>query len=216
MIRDNQDREGEASVKSSVESVALRESANQLIEELGRNEIASYLRKRIAEVTNYEERIDLIASYALLEKEEAFDVLRTLATQPSEPNVIRIACYYWLAKIDQSRAVWPIVLAMSNSDPNFRIGIVKLAAVLPRPDGIQLLINALKDSSNEVQAVAASALIDIGAFEKIEVIIKYFNDHPTSPDAERARTFIEKVKAKADKYEDWWDEASRQLYGGYE
>jgi HEAT repeat protein len=213
MTRERENREDRDRVTSRTDSVALQQSAAQLLSELGREKVASYLQDRIGQVANSEKRIDLIASYALLKEGNAHCLLLQLATCVSEPNEIRAACLYWLAKTAGPRAIDPVISALSNPDQVIRIAALRSVSILPRMEAVRQLHMALEHKSADIQAVAASMLLEIEASEKVELIEQYFHHHPTSPDAERARDFTDKVKRERSRREaEEWPRDARRIY----
>jgi HEAT repeat protein len=201
-----------------VDSVALQDSAIQIIAELGRENIAGYLKARIGEVVDTERRVDLITSYAALEKEGARTLLAYLARRISEPNEVRTTCLYWLGKIGGTITILAVRPALSDLDPSVRIAALRLVSVLPRMESIAQLKAALEHDSKEVQSVAASMLVDVEASEEFSLIERYFNDHPELPDARRALDFVARVKRERtyppggdydQLYGEYWDNGPR-------
>lgn len=191
---------------SQMDTPTLQEAAVQLIAELGRESVASYLENRISEVTDFEKRFELIASYLALERERAYLLLQQLAMNPSEPSEMRTACLHRLAKTGSSLAVKTVGSALLDRDQTIRVEALRLVAFLPRTESIQLLELALKDKLADIHAMAASMLLKMRAVEAVDAIGKYFIDHPKSPDAKRAKRFVQDVRASGE-----YD----QLYGEY-
>lgn len=207
--------------ESLVDSRAIQDGAIQLIEELGRENIATYLERRIDEVTALEKRLRLVASYGLLGKEGSHAFLQRMATRTSEPIEMRAACLNSLAKIPGGQAVGPVRSALADPDPIIRMAGLGLAHTLPRWDNIRMLRIALDDNDEEIQAAAASMLVQIEATEAIDVIERYFNSHPRSPEAARARDFVSKARyeQRRPEWSHWTAEDNldypEQLYGEY-
>jgi hypothetical protein len=177
---------------------SVQELARQIVDELGSQDVAEYLERRIAEVTDVSLKGALIDAYTRLKGPEATTLLTQLVDDRSELEEVRGFAFRCLAKTGTTVGTNVVLTGFVDPDPRTRRMAVEAASCLDSNRVIdlesmrviELLKEALEDSDCRVQAAAASALMSLDAREASALLRQYIERNPISPEAERARRFL--------------------------
>ena len=171
------------------------EVAQEIIQDLGWDNLLSYFRQRLTGAKSLATRNMLVEAYARLAGAEAIPTLVEICQDVSERSDVRAAAIQALGSLEATEAIDTLVGILNVPDSYLRIAAARALSQIRDARAVEPLIKLLYEEQSDVVTAAAEALLSLRAKEsgpKLREVLESGRLDPLTE--ERVRGFVQSIE----------------------